>query len=66
MVPVGSIAGTGSWKVTHRARSPLVVNETPRSVNDRCGGPAVFTHEKPPVISAEAMLERGVTSRHGP
>ena len=29
MVAVGSIAGTGSWKDRHSARSPLVVNETP-------------------------------------
>ncbi len=66
IVAVGSIAGTGSWNDRQSARSPLVVKETPRSLNDRCGGPAVLIHRKPPVTSAEAMLPRGVTSRHGP
>src|SRR5687768_2499832 len=66
MVAVGSIAGTGSWNDRHSARSPLVVRLTPRSLKERCGGPAVLAKEKPPVTFAEAMLLRGVSRRHGP
>src|SRR4051812_1143654 len=48
------------------AAPPLVANVTPRSENDRCAGPAVFTNEYGPVIETSAMFVTGVRRVHGP
>ena len=51
---------------TQSARSPLVAKVTPRSANERCGGPAVFSHRKPPVTSVPVMLSSQLTRCHVP
>ena len=57
---------TGVASSTHRARSPLVVKLMPRSLKERCGGPAVLRNAKSPVSSVETMLASGVRRDHGP
>ena len=63
---------TGVWKETHSAPLPawllpsLVAKLTPRSENDRWGGPAVLTNAKPPVRTTSARFVTGVVSDHGP
>jgi hypothetical protein len=65
-MPVGSMPRTGVRNDTQSARSPLVAKVTPRSASERWGGPAVFSHRKPPVISVPVTLSSGLIRCHAP
>jgi hypothetical protein len=65
-VPVGSMPGTGSRKVMHRPRAPLVAMVSPRSARERCAGPAVLRKPNGPVTVVEVTLVRAVRSFQSP
>jgi hypothetical protein len=65
-VPVGSMPGTGSRKVMHRPRAPLVAMVSPRSAREKCAGPAVLRKLNGPVTVVDVTLARVVRTLQSP